>query len=54
MFDAYNQWIFEAAGDLAKYENWTKLNAEQYNELTKFQKSKIFKMPPGQYYQKSN
>jgi Tfp pilus assembly protein PilF len=54
MFDAYNQWIFEAAGDLAKYENWTKLNAEQYNELTKFQKSKIFKMPPGQYYQKLN
>ena len=54
MFEAYNQWIFEAAGDLAKYESWTKLNTEQYNEFTKFQKSKLFKLPPGQYYKQSN
>jgi len=54
MFDAYNQWIFEAAGDLAKYESWTKLNADQYNEFTKFQKSKLFKVPNGQYYKSSN
>ena len=54
MFDAYNQWIFEAAGDLAKYDSWTKLNAEQYNEFTRFQKSKLFKVPPGQYYKNSN
>ncbi len=54
MFDAYNQWIFEAAGDLAKYESWTKLNAEQYNEFTRFQKSKLFKVPNGQYYKNSN
>ncbi|MFT3845794.1 MAG: tetratricopeptide repeat protein [Lacibacter sp.] len=54
MFDAYNQWIFEAAGDLAKYEAWTKLNTDQYNEFTKFQKSKLFKIPAGQYYKASN
>lgn len=54
MFEAYNQWIFEAAGDLAAYENWTKLNAAQYAEFTKFQKSKLFKIPAGQYYQKLN
>ncbi len=54
MFDAYNQWIFEAAGDLAKYESWTKLNAEQYSEFTRFQKSKLFKVPNGQYYKNSN
>jgi tetratricopeptide (TPR) repeat protein len=54
MFDAYNQWIFEASTDFAKYENWTKLNAEQYAEFTKFQKSKLFKVPQGQYYQKTN
>ena len=54
MFDAYNQWIFEAAGDLAKYDSWTKLNAEQYNEFTRFQKSKLFKVPNGQYYKNSN
>ncbi|MFN8266060.1 MAG: hypothetical protein U0T11_08310 [Chitinophagaceae bacterium] len=50
MFDAYNQWIFEAAGDLTSYENWTKLNQAQYNEFTRFQKSKLFKVPSGQYY----
>jgi tetratricopeptide (TPR) repeat protein len=54
MFDAYNQWIFEAAGDLAKYESWTKLNTEQYNEFTRFQKSKLFKVPAGQYYKSIN
>lgn len=54
MFDAYNQWIFEAAGDLAKYDSWTKLNTEQYNEFTRFQKSKIFKVPAGQYYKSAN
>lgn len=54
MFEAYNQWIFEAAGDLAKYESWTKLNTEQYNEFTRFQKSKLFKVPAGQYYKSTN
>nr|WP_294905622.1 tetratricopeptide repeat protein [uncultured Lacibacter sp.] len=54
MFDAYNHWIFEAAGDLAKYESWTKLNTEQYNEFTRFQKSKLFKVPAGQYYKTVN
>lgn len=54
MFEAYNHWIFEAAGDLAKYESWTKLNADQYNDFTKFQKSKLFKVPAGQYYKSSN
>jgi len=54
MFDAYNQWIFEAAGDLAKYQSWTKLNADQYNEFTRFQKSKLFKVPAGQYYKSAN
>ena len=50
MFEAYNQWIFEAAGNLAGYENWTKVNTAQYNDFTRFQKSKIFKVPSGQYY----
>lgn len=54
MFEAYNQWIFEAASNLAAYDNWTKLNAAQYAEFTKFQKSKLFKVPPSQNYQKTN
>lgn len=54
MFEAYNQWIFEAASNLAAYDNWTKLNAGQYADFTKFQKSKLFKVPASQYYQKTN
>jgi Flp pilus assembly protein TadD len=54
MFEAYNQWIFEAANNLASYDNWTRLNASQYAEFTKFQKAKLFKVPANQYYQKTN
>ena len=53
LFDAYNQWIFQAAGDLAAYESWTKLNAGSYNDFTRFQKSKLFKVPAGQFYRQN-
>jgi Tfp pilus assembly protein PilF len=52
MFDAYDQWIFTAAQNLPAYQNWITLNADEYNELTRFQKGRIFKIPAGQYYQK--
>jgi tetratricopeptide (TPR) repeat protein len=51
MFDAYNQWLFGASENLAAYDNWTKVHAEEYEGFSKFQKSRIFKMPAGQYYQ---
>lgn len=51
MFDAYNQWLFGPVENLAAYENWTKTHAEEYNNFSSFQKSRVFKMPPGQYYQ---
>jgi lipopolysaccharide biosynthesis regulator YciM len=50
MFDAYNQWIFTVAQNLPAYQNWITVNAEAYNELNRFQKGRIFKMPAGQYY----
>ena len=50
MFEAYNYWIFEAPSNLASFENWTKNNAASYAEFTRFQKSKIFKVPVGQFY----
>jgi tetratricopeptide (TPR) repeat protein len=50
LFEAYNYWIFEAPSNLASFENWTKTHAESYTEFTRFQKSKIFKVPQGQYY----
>ncbi len=50
MFDAYNQWIFAAAQNLPAYQNWTTTHTDEYNQLTRFQKGRIFKIPTGQYY----
>jgi Tfp pilus assembly protein PilF len=51
MFNAYNQWLFGPIENLAAYENWTKTHPEEYNGFSAFQKSRIFRMTPGQYYQ---
>jgi hypothetical protein len=51
MFEAYNQWLFGTIENLPAYENWTKTHTEEYNGFSAFQKSRIFRVPPGQYYQ---
>lgn len=51
MFEAYNQWLFGAADNLASYDNWSKTHADQFDAFTNFQKNRVFRMPPGQYYQ---
>jgi tetratricopeptide (TPR) repeat protein len=51
MFDAYNQWLFGPTENLAAYDNWTKAHEAEYNTFNTFQRSRIFRMPPGQYYQ---
>lgn len=51
MFDAYNQWLFGPVDNLAAYDNWTKAHADQYEALNAFQRSRVFRMPAGQYYQ---
>jgi Tfp pilus assembly protein PilF len=51
MFDAYNQWLFGSVENLAAYDNWIKTHNEEYNSFSTFQKSRVFRMPPGQYYQ---
>jgi len=51
MFEAYNQWLFGTVENLAAYDNWIKTNTEKYTAFTNFQKSRIFRMPAGQYYQ---
>jgi Tfp pilus assembly protein PilF len=53
MFEAYNQWLFGPVENLAAYDNWTKTHAEQYTAFNTFQKSRVFKMPAGQYYQEN-
>jgi Tfp pilus assembly protein PilF len=51
MFEAYNQWLFGPIENLPAYDNWTKTHAEQYTAFNTFQRSRVFKMPAGQYYQ---
>ena len=51
MFDAYNQWLFGPVENLAAYDNWTKTHPDEYNAFNAFQRSRVFRMPPGQYYQ---
>jgi tetratricopeptide (TPR) repeat protein len=50
MFDAYNQWIFGTAQNLASYQNWVNTHSTEYGEFSRFQKGRIFKIPSGQYY----
>jgi Tfp pilus assembly protein PilF len=50
MFDAYNQWLFGSVQNLPAFQNWINLHAEEYNRFINFQKGRIFKLPPGQYY----
>jgi len=51
MFDAYNQWIFGIAKDLAAFQIWTTTHTDEYNKFNAFQKNRVFKLPEGQYYQ---
>jgi tetratricopeptide (TPR) repeat protein len=51
MFDAYNQWLFGPADSLPNYESWTKTHNEQYTAFNTFQRSRVFRIPAGQYYQ---
>jgi hypothetical protein len=50
LFAAYNQWLFESVTNMAAYENWTKLHADEYAAFARFQQNRVFKMPAGQYY----
>ena len=51
MFEAYNQWLFGPAEDLAAYDSWSKSNNDKYEAFSNFQKNRVFRMPAGQYYQ---
>ena len=49
-FEAYNQWVFGPVQNLAAYQNWVTVHSTEYNEFSRFQKGRIFKIPAGQYY----
>lgn len=50
LFDAYNQWIFGSAQNLAGFQNWINNHNTEYSAFTNSQKLKDFQMRPGQYY----
>ena len=51
MFNAYNEWLFGTVENLSAYDNWTKNHDDEYKNFNAFQKTRIFKMLGGQYYQ---
>ena len=51
MFEAYNQWLFGPVTDMSQYQRWANTNSQKVNEFAYFQKNRVFKMPPGQFYQ---
>jgi tetratricopeptide (TPR) repeat protein len=51
MFEAYNQWLFGPVDNLSNFDYWTRTHADNYKKFNNFQKSRVFKMPAGQYYQ---
>lgn len=51
IFNAYNQWLFGTVENLAAYDAWIKTHEEEYQNFVAFQKTRVFKMPTGQYYQ---
>ncbi len=50
MFDAYNQWLFGSIQNLAAYQGWTNMHAEENRAFYNLQKTRVFKMPGQQYY----
>lgn len=52
LFDAYNQWIFGSAQNLAYFQNWINAHPEEYAALTNYQKNRVFRIEPGEYYKK--
>jgi len=51
LFEAYNQWIFAPADNLNAYQNWVDTHSAEHKEFFNFQKGRLFKIPPAQYYQ---
>ncbi|GAA4317058.1 tetratricopeptide repeat protein [Flaviaesturariibacter amylovorans] len=51
LFEAYNQWLFGTGDNLPAFDTWARNHSAEYEKFTNFQKGRVFRMPPGQYYQ---
>ena len=54
LFDAYNQWLFGPASNLAAYQLWQKYHTEDYNNYLSFVRGRVYKIPRGQQYKNLN
>lgn len=54
LFDAYNQWLFGPASNLAAYQLWQKYHSEDYNNYLTFLRGRVYKIPEGQQYKNVN
>jgi tetratricopeptide (TPR) repeat protein len=52
LFEAYDQWLFGSAQNLSSFQNWINSHPDEYAAFTAFQKSRVFRIPYGEYYQK--
>jgi tetratricopeptide (TPR) repeat protein len=52
LFDTYNQWLFGSVDNISAYQSWTASHNVEYTDFNKYQRNRLFKMPPGQYYNK--
>ncbi len=50
LFEAYDQWVFGASGNIVAFQNWTATHPDAYAEFTKYHRNRIFRVPEGQYY----
>lgn len=50
LFEAYNYWLFGAAANAAAYTAWQQAHAKETEGFKNFQQSRVFKIPPGEYY----
>jgi tetratricopeptide (TPR) repeat protein len=50
MYEAYNQWLFGAASNAIEYQHWTQTHPAEHQAFNHYQRSRVFRMPAGQYY----
>lgn len=51
MFEAYNQWLFGASASSSAYQNWVASHSQEIKDWQTYQRSVVYKIPSGQYFQ---
>ncbi len=51
LFEAYNQWLFSSTATAEHYDSWKTAHPDAFKKFDDFQRGRVYKIPPGQYYQ---